>query len=98
MNFTAKEARENYNNNARGIPLSIKSDITKRLIERSNKSTSLHIYKYETLEDGLIDSCYFNEVAKWLSSEDMGYKVTLEKFDDGTYSKPSYDYRLKVEW
>ena len=92
MNFTAKQARNNYNNN-KGIPLSIKSDITKKLIEESTTSTYLYIYRNETLEGGLLSNCYFNEVAKWLSSEDMGYKITVEKYDD-----TSYDYRLKVEW
>ena len=70
----------------------------KKLIEESTTSTYLYIYRSETLGDGLITKSYFNEVAKWLSSEYMGYKVTLERYDDGTYSKTNYDFRLKVEW
>ena len=97
MNFTAKQARNNYNNN-KGIPLSIKSDITKKLIEESTTSTYLYIYRNETLEDGLLSNCYFNEVAKWLSGEDMGYKIAVEKYNDDAYDDTSYDYRLKVEW
>ena len=97
MNFTAKQARNHYSNN-KGIPLSIKSDITKKLIEESTTSTYLYIYRNETLEDGLLSNCYFNEVAKWLSSEDMGYKIAVEKYNDDSYDDTSYDYRLKVEW
>lgn len=97
MNFTAKQARDHYTNN-KGIPLSIKSDITKKLIEESATSTYLYIYRNETLEDGLLSNCYFNAVEKWLSSEDMGYKVTQEKYNDDAYDNTSYDYRLKVEW
>ena len=98
MNFTAKQARSRYNHSAKGVPSSIKSGITKKLIEESTTSTYLYIYRSETLGDGLITKSYFNEVAKWLSSEYMGYKVTLERYDDGTYSKTNYDFRLKVEW
>ena len=97
MNFTAKQARDHYINN-KGIPLSIKSDITKKLIKESTNSTYLYIYRNETLEDGLLGNCYFNAVAKWLSSEDMGYKVTIERYNDDAYNDTSYDYRLKVEW
>ncbi len=97
MNFTAKQARCHYEN-GNGIPLSIKSDITKKLIEESATSTYLYIYRNETLEDGLLSNCYFNEVAKWLSSEDIGYKITVEKYNDDAYDDTSYDYRLKVEW
>ena len=98
MNFTAKQARCHYENGNKGVPLSIKSDISNKLIEESTTSTYLYVYRNETLEDGLLSNCYFNAVAEWLSSEEMGYKVTKEMYDDGTYSKPSYDYRLKVEW
>ena len=97
MNFTAKQARCHYEN-GNGIPLNIKSDITKKLIEESATSTYLYIYRNETLEDGLLGNCYFNEVAKWLSSEDIGYKITVEKYNDDAYDDTSYDYRLKVEW
>ena len=97
MNFTAKQARNHYNNN-KGIPLSIKNDIIKELIKESANSTYLYIDRIETLENGLITKSYFNEVAKWLSSEDMGYKVTVEKYNDDAYDDTSYDYRLKVEW
>ena len=89
MNFTAKQARNHYNRN-KGVPLSIKNDIITKLIKESANSTHLYIDRIETLENGLITKSYFYEVAKWLSSEDMGYKVTLEKYSD--------DYRLKVEW
>ena len=97
MNFTAKQARDHYTNN-KGIPLSIKSDITKKLIKESTTSTYLYIYRNETLEDGLLGNCYFNAVAKWLSSEDMGYKVTIEQYNDNAYDDTSCDYLLKVEW
>ena len=97
MNFTAKQARNHYNNN-KGVPLSIKSDISNKLIEESTTSTYLYVYRNETLEDGLLSNCYFNAVAEWLSSEDMGYKVTQEKYNDDAYDNTSYDYRLKVEW
>ena len=39
-----------------------------------------------------------NEFIKWLSSDDMGYKVTVEKYNDDAYDDTSYDYRLKVGW
>ena len=97
MNFTAKQARNHYND-SKGIPLSMKSDITKKLIEESATSTYLYIYRNETLECGLLSNCYFNAVEKWLSSEDMGYKVTQEQYNDDAYDNTSYDYRLKVEW
>ena len=94
MNFTAKQARCHYNSN-KGVPLSIKSDISNKLIEESTTSTYLYVYRNETLEDGLLSNCYFNAVAKWLSSEEMGYKVTKEIYEDNNLG---YDYRLKVEW
>ena len=97
MNFTAKQARNHYNSN-KGVPLSIKNDIVTKLIEESANSTYLYIDRSETLEDGLLSNCYFNVVEKWLSSEDMGYKVTVEKYNDDAYDDTSYDYRLKVEW
>ena len=97
MNFTAKQARCHYEN-GNGIPLNIKSDISNKLIEESTTSTYLYVYRNETLEDGSLSNCYFNAVEKWLSSEDMGYKVTQEQYNDDTYDNTSYDYRLKVEW
>ena len=97
MNFTAKQARNHYNSN-KGVPLSIKSDISNKLIEESTTSTYLYVYRNETLEDGLLSNCYFDAVAKWLSSEEMGYKVTKEMYEDKNYHNTSYDYRLKVEW
>ena len=97
MNFTAKQARCHYNSN-KGVPLSIKSDISNKLIEESTTSTYLYVYRNETLEDELLSNCYFNAVAEWLSSEDMGYKVTKEMYEDSHYPSISYDYRLKVEW
>ena len=97
MNFTAKQARNHYNSN-KGVPLSIKNDIVTKLIKESANSTYLYIDRSETLEDGLLSNCYFNVVEKWLSSEDMGYKVTVEKYNDDAYDDTSYDYRLKVEW
>ena len=97
MNFTAKQARCHYEN-GNGIPLSIKSDISNKLIEESTTSTYLHVYRNGTLEDELLINCYFDAVAKWLSSEEMGYKVTKEMYNDDAYDNTSYDYRLKVEW
>ena len=97
MNFTVKQARCHYEN-GNGIPLNIKDNISNKLIEESTTSTYLYVYRNETLEDGLLSNCYFNAVAEWLSSEDMGYKVTQEKYNDDAYDNTSYDYRLKVEW
>ena len=97
MSFTAKQARCHYEN-GNGIPLNIKDNIIEKIRDRSTDSTALYIYKRETTAHGLVDKCYFNAVEKWLSSEDMGYKVTVEKYNDDAYDDTSYDYRLKVEW
>ena len=70
----------------------------KSLKDRSTDSTALYIYKHETTAHGLVDKCRFDAVAKWLPSEEMGYKVTKEMYEDNNYPNPSYDYRLKVEW
>lgn len=97
MNFTAKQARCHYEN-GNGIPLNIKDNIIEKIRDRSTDSTALYIYKYETTARGLVDRCCFDAVAKWLSSEEMGYKVTKEMNEDVNYHNTSYDYRLKVEW
>ena len=97
MNFTAKQARCHYEN-GNGIPLNIKDNIIEKIRDRSTDSTALYIYKRETTAHGLVDKCRFDAVAKWLSSEEMGYKVTQEKYNDNAYDNTSYDYRLKVEW
>ena len=97
MNFTAKQARCHYEN-GNGIPLNIKDNIIERIRDRSTDSTALYIYKRETTAHGLVDKCRFDAVAKWLSSEEMGYKVTKEMYEDSHYPNISYDYRLKVEW
>ena len=97
MNFTAKQAKCHYEN-GNGIPLNIKDNIIEKIRDRSTDSTALYIYKRETTAHGLVDKCRFDAVAKWLSSEEMGYKVTKEKYEDNHYPKLSYDYRLKVEW
>ena len=59
---------------------------------------NLYIYKRETTAHGSVDKCRFDAVAEWLSSEEMGYKVTKEMYEYTSYPNPSYDYRLKVEW
>ncbi len=97
MNFTAKQARCHYEN-GNGIPLNIKENIIEKIMDRSTDSTATYICKYETTAHGLVDKCRFDAVAKWLSSEEMGYKVTKEMYEDSHYPNPSYDYRLKVEW
>ena len=73
-------------------------NIIEKIRDRSTDSTALYIYKRETTAHGLVDKCRFDAVAKWLSSEEMGYKVTKEMYEDNHYPKLSYDYRLKVEW
>ena len=97
MSFTAKQAREHYEN-GNGIPLNIKDNIIEKIRDRSTDSTAIYIYKRETTAYGVVDKCRFDAVAEWLSSEEMGYKVTKEMYEDETYPKLSYDYRLKVEW
>ena len=97
MNFTAKQARGHYEN-GNGIPLNIKENIIEKIRDRSTDSTALYIYKYETTARGLVDKYRFDAVAKWLSSEEMRYKVTKEMYEDDHYPNPSYEYRLKVEW
>ena len=89
MSFTAKQARCHYEN-GNGIPLNIK--------DRSTDSTAIYIYKRETTARGLVDKCRFDAVAKWLSSEEMRYKVTKEMYEYASHQNLSYDYRLKVEW
>ena len=97
MNFTAKQAREHYENGD-GIPLNIKDNIIEKIMDRSTDSTALYIYKRETTAHGLVGKCRFDAVAKWLSSEELGHKVTKEMYEYTSYPNPSYDYRLKVEW
>ena len=97
MSFTAKQARCHYENGD-GIPLNIKDNIIEKIKDRSTDSTALYIYKRETTAHGLIDRCRFDAVAKWLSSEEMGYKVTKEPYEYDRYPNTIYDYRLKVEW
>ena len=97
MSFTAKQARCHYENGD-GIPLNIKDNIIEKIKDRSTDSTALYIYKRETTAHGLIDRCRFDAVAKWLLSEEMGYKVTKEPYEYDRYPNTIYDYRLKVEW
>ena len=97
MNFTAKQARCQYEN-GNGIPLNMKDNIIEKIMDRSTDSTAIYLYKYETTAPGLVDKCRRDAVAKWLSGEEMGYKVTTEMYEDANYPNPSYDYRLKVEW
>ena len=97
MNFTAKQARYQYEN-GNGIPLNIKDNTIEKITDRSTDSTALYLYKYETTAPGLVYKCRRDAVAKWLSSEEMGYKVTKEMYEDTNYPNTSYGYRLKVEW
>ena len=97
MNFTAKQARCHYEN-GNGIHLNIKDNIIEKIMDRSTDSTALYIYKRETTAHGLVDKCRFDAVAEWLSSEEMGYKVTKEMYEYASHPNLSYDYRLKVEW
>ena len=70
----------------------------KKIKDRGTNSTALYVYKRETTAHGLVDKCRFDAVVEWLSSEEMGYKVTKEMYEYASYPNLSYDYRLKVEW